>query len=105
VIKVEFFRAIKDEETCEPELVARVVADGRDIRFEGPEPDFLDPEQSVLNLRDGCTITCADNPEEWARGLAVSFRTPYLSARVVEDTVPLGDVDIARADVREPVFR
>jgi hypothetical protein len=46
-----------------------------------------------------------NNPEEWVRGLAVSFRTPYLSARVLEDTNPLPDVEIEPANVKEPVFR
>lgn len=69
------------------------------------EPDLVDREQKVLNVRTGQTITCEDDPEEWVRGLAISFRTPYLSARVIEDTNPLPDVDIARAEVREPVFR
>jgi hypothetical protein len=39
------------------------------------------------------------------RGLAVSFRTPYLCAHVVEDTIPLPDIEVAPANVREPVFR
>jgi hypothetical protein len=39
------------------------------------------------------------------RGLAVSFRTPYLSVRVVEDTNPLPDVDIQPASVHEPSLR
>jgi hypothetical protein len=56
-------------------------------------------------LRDGTTITCADDPEEWVRGLAASFRTPYLSARVVDDTNPLPVIEIAAADVEEPVSR
>jgi hypothetical protein len=58
----------------------------------------------VLNLRNGSTIAAADDPEEWVRGLAAAFRTPYLSARVVEDTNPLPDVEIERAKVKEPVF-
>lgn len=35
-------------------------------------------------------------------GVAASFRTPYLAARVVEDTNPLPDVEIERVNVREP---
>lgn len=89
----------------ETELAARVRADACDISVDGPEPELIDRSQAVLNLRDGRTITCDDDPEDWARGLAASFRTPYLSARVVEDTNPLPDVDIAPANVREPVFR
>lgn len=86
------------------ELAVRVHADGSDVSIEGPEPELVDVNQPVLNLRDGTTITCAHDPEEWVRALAVSFRTPYLSARVVEDTNPLPDVEVAAADVEEPVF-
>jgi hypothetical protein len=56
-------------------------------------------------LRDGKTITCDDDPEEWVRGLAASFRTPYLSAHVVEDTNPLPDVEIEPAHVEAPAPR
>ncbi|MDQ3874959.1 MAG: hypothetical protein M3322_05330, partial [Actinomycetota bacterium] len=59
----------------------------------------------VLNVRNGTTITYPDDPEEWVRGLAVSFRTPYLSARIVEDTNPPPDVAIEPASVHEPGFR
>jgi len=105
VITIELLRVIRDSQPCEAELAARVRADGGEIAVEGPEPELVDRSQPVLNLRDGTTITCEDNPEEWVRGLAVAFRTPYLSARVVEDTNPLPDVEIEPADVREPVFR
>ncbi len=53
----------------------------------------------------GKTITFDDDPEEWVRGLAASFRTPYLSADVVEDTNPLPDVEIEPANVKEPIIR
>jgi hypothetical protein len=105
VITLELLRVIRDGQPCEAALVARVRAEGSDISVEGPEPELVDRNQPVLNLRDGSTITCADDAEEWVRGLAASFRTPYLSARVVEDTNPLLDVQIAPANVKEPVFR
>jgi hypothetical protein len=105
VITLELLRVIRDGQPCEAELAARVRADRDEISVEGPEPELIDRSQRVLNLRDGATITCPDNPEEWVRGLAVSFRTPYLSARVVEDTNPLPDVEIEPAHVKEPVFR
>jgi hypothetical protein len=105
VITVELVRFIHDGHRCDPEVVARVVADRGDVHVDGPEAELVDREQKVLNLRTGTTITCADDPEEWVRGLTVSYRTPYLSARVVEDTNPLPDVEIARAEVKEPVFR
>lgn len=105
MITLELLRVIRDGQPCEAELAARVRADHGDVSVEGPEPELIDPSQPVLNLRDGTTITCADNPEEWVRGLAVSYRTPYLSASIVEDTNPLPDVEIEPANVREPVFR
>ena len=58
----------------------------------------------MLNLRDGTTITCADDPEEWCR-LAGLVPNAVLSARVVEDTNPLPDVEMEPANVKEPVFR
>jgi hypothetical protein len=99
VITLELLRIIRDGRACEPELAVRVRAQGRDVSIEGPEPELVDANQPVLNLREGTTITCADNPEEWVRGLAVSYRTPYLSACLVEDTDPLPDVDIEPAGV------
>lgn len=105
MITLELLRFIRDGQPCEGGLAARVRADQSEVSVEGPEPELIDRSQPVLNLRDGTTITCADNPEEWVRGLAVSFRTPYLSARVVEDTNPLPDVEMEPANVKEPVFR
>jgi hypothetical protein len=105
VITLVLLRFIRDGQPCEGELAARVRADRSEVSVEGPEPELIDGSQPVLNLRDGTTITCADNPEEWVRRLAVSFRTPYLSARVVEDTNPLPDVEMEPANVKEPVFR
>lgn len=87
------------------ELAVRIHVDGHDISIEGPEPELVDVNQQVLNLRDGTTITCAHDPEEWVRGLAVSFRTPYLSALIVDDTNPLPDLEVSAADVEEPVRR
>jgi hypothetical protein len=83
-------------------IAARVCADRDGISVEGPEPELVDLSQPALNLRDGKTITCDDDPEEWVRGLAVSFRTPYLSTRVVEDTDPLPDVEIEPTHVQSP---
>jgi hypothetical protein len=105
VITLELLRFIRDGQPCDGEVAVRVRADGGDVSVEGPEPELIDPEQPVVNLRDGTTITCADDPEEWVRGLAVSFRTPYLCARVVEDTNPLPEVEMEPANVKEPVFR
>lgn len=105
MITLELLRFIRDGQPCDGEVAARVRADRSDVSVEGPEPELIDPNQPVVNLRTGTTITCADDPEEWVRGLAVSFRTPYLCARVVEDTNPLPDVEMKPANVKEPVFR
>lgn len=105
MIILELLRVIRDGQPCEAELAARVHADRGEISVEGPEPELIDLNQPVLNLRDGTTIVCADNAEEWVRGVAASFRTPYLSAHVVEDTNPFPDVEIEPANVRERVFR
>ncbi len=105
MIILELRRVVHDGRACEPELAARVSADGTDISIEGPEVELVDLSQPVLNLRDGATIICDDGPEEWVRGLAASFRTPYLSARIVEDTNPFPDVDIEPASVHEPNLR
>ena len=103
MITLELLRLIRNGWRCDAELAVRISADGSDISIDGSEPELVDVNQSVLNLREGTTITCADDPEEWVRGLAVSFRTPHLSARVVDDTNPLRDVEVAAADVEEPV--
>lgn len=86
---------------------ARVRVEGGEVQVDGPEPELIDKSQPVLSVRDGRTIVCADDPEEWVRGLAVSFRTPYLSARIVEDTSPPTDIEIEIdwANVREPALR
>lgn len=105
MITLDLLRVIRDGQPCEAELVARIHADRGGVSVEGPEPEVVDLNQPVLNLRDGRTITAPDDAEEWVRGLAASFRTPYLSAHVVEDTNPLPDVEVAPANVREPVFR
>lgn len=106
MITLELHRLIRDGQLAEPVLVAtRVRADRDGVSVDGPEPNLVDLNQRVLNLRDGRTITAEDDPEEWVRGLAASFRTPYLSTHVVEDTDPLRDVEIAPASVHEPAFR
>ncbi len=80
MIVIELIRATRPGEA---ELAARVCADRDQLSVDGPEPGLIDPSQPVLSLRDGRMITCDDDPEEWVRGLAASFRTPYLSACVV----------------------
>ena len=103
MITLELDRLIQSGRPGNAELAARVRASGSEISIEGPQPELIDPTQPVVSLRDGRTIVCADDPEEWVRGLGVSFRTPYLSARIVEDTSPPSDIEIERANVRGPV--
>jgi hypothetical protein len=105
VITVELVRLTRNGQRRDAEFAVRIHADGTVVSIEGLEPELVDLTQPVLHLRDGMTITCADDPEEWVRGLAASFRTPYLSARVVDDTDPLPVIEIAAADVEEPVLR
>lgn len=105
MVILELDRLIREGQPCEAELAVRVRADGRDLSVDGPEPELIDASKSVLSLRDGRTITCDDDSRRWVRGLAASFRTPYLSARVLEDPNPLPDIEIAPAKVREPVLR
>jgi hypothetical protein len=102
VIILELDRPARDGHPSGAKLAVRVRAEGSEISIDGPQPELIDPTQFVLSLRSGRTIACSDDPEEWVRGLAASFRTPYLSARVVEDTIPPPDIEIERANVREP---
>jgi hypothetical protein len=101
VITLELLRCTGDAHD-KARIAARVCADRDGISVEGPQSELVDRSQPALNLRDGKTITWDDDPEEWVRGLAVSFRTPYLSAHLVEDTNPLPDVEIESAHVRSP---
>lgn len=64
MITFELLRLIRNGRQCDAELAVRVRADGSDISIEGPEPELVDVNQQVLHLRDGTTITCADDPEE-----------------------------------------
>jgi hypothetical protein len=104
VITLELLRCTGDAHG-KARIAARVCADRDGTSVEGPEPELVDLSQPALNLRDGETITCDDDPEEWVRGLAASFRTPYLSAHVVEDTNPLPDVEMEPAHVEAPAPR
>ncbi|MGH3102605.1 MAG: hypothetical protein ACRDN6_00710 [Gaiellaceae bacterium] len=66
--------------------------------MEGPERELIDRSQPVLTLRDGTTITCADNPEEWVRGLT---RVAAAIGADLQVSLPLVTVEPAR--VAEPV--
>jgi hypothetical protein len=83
------------------ETVARLIAESGDVRVEGDE-SVVDLDEHALNLRTGVSITMTDDREEWARGLAAAYRTPYLWAEIVEDSDPLEDVEIERVELEDP---
>jgi hypothetical protein len=83
------------------ETLARLSVDGQEARIEGDE-SAVDFEQRVLNLRSGETISFSEDGEEWARGLAAAYRTPYLWAEIVEDSDPLPDVVIEAVEIADP---
>jgi hypothetical protein len=106
VVVVEFRRPERDEQgrAIGFRAVTRLTVRDGDVQVEGEEPE-VDLGQRVVSLRTGRTITFGDDPEEWARSLAASYRTPYLWAEVVEDTNPLPEVEVEPVQVREPVVR
>jgi hypothetical protein len=57
----------------------------------------------VLSIGTGRTISWEDDPEEWARSLASSYRTPYLLAEIVHDDHPAPEVAGERLVVRQRV--
>ena len=73
----------------EPEPVAVVEADARFYRITGPCSYLLAPDEATLGLPSGRAMTAADDPEEWARGLILRYRSPDLAARIVHDDAPL----------------
>ena len=103
MVVLEFRSPVRDDHghLAGPEVVARLIVDGADVRIEGDE-SVVDFEQHVLNLRTGESISFADDHEEWVRGLSAAYRTPYLWAEIVEDTNPLEDVEIERAEIADP---
>jgi hypothetical protein len=103
MVVLEFRRPTRDESghIAGYETLARLTVDGQDARIEGDE-SIIDFEQRVLNLRSGETIPFSCDGEEWARGLAAAYRTPYLWAEIVEDSDPLPDVAIEAVEIADP---
>jgi hypothetical protein len=103
MVVIEFRRPTRDGEyrPAGSHVVTRLIVEDQDARLEGAEPE-LDFEQIVLNLRTGEPISFEDDGEEWARGLAASFRTPYLWAEIVEDSNPLPNVEIEPVYIEDP---
>ena len=106
MVVLEFRRPTRDESghLAGYETLARLTVDGQDARIEGDE-SVVDFEQRALNLRSGETISFSEDGEEWARGLAAAYRTPYLWAEIVEDTDPLPEVSIELVQIADPAER
>jgi hypothetical protein len=73
----------------ETEPVAVVEAYERSYRITGPCSYLLAPDEATLGLPSGRAMTAADDPEQWARGLILRYRSPDLAARIVHDDAPL----------------
>jgi hypothetical protein len=103
MVVIEFRRPTRDGQyrAVGSHVVTRLIVEGQDARLEGDEPE-LDYGQIVLNPRTGEPITFDDDGEEWARGLAASFRTPYIWAEIVEDSNPLPDIEIEPIEIEDP---
>lgn len=102
MVHVEFWRP--GREIGQSECVATLTQRGRDApKIEGREPQVVDLQRMVLSIATGRTISWEDDPEEWARSLASSYRTPYLLAEIVHDDHPAGELAGERLVVRQRV--
>jgi hypothetical protein len=103
MVVLDFRRPTRDESghIAGFETLARLTVNGQEARIEGDET-VVDFEQRVMNLRSGETTSFSDNGEEWARGIAAAYRTPYLWAEIVEDSDPLPDVSIEAVEIADP---
>jgi hypothetical protein len=102
MVHVEFWRP--GREIGQPECVAALTQRGRDApKIEGREPQVVDLQRMVLSIATGRTISWEDDPEEWARSLASSYRTPYLLAEIVHDDHPAPELAGKRLVVRQRV--
>jgi|GEM_PF-1535652 len=106
MVVLDFRSSTRDESghVAGCETLARLTVDGQDARVEG-DASVVDFEQRVLSLRSGATISFSEDGEEWARGIAAGYRTPYLWAEIVEDTDPLLDVSIEPVQIADPAGR
>jgi hypothetical protein len=87
MVHVEFWRP--GSEIGRSECVATLTQRGRSQpQIEGREPQVVDLERVVLSISTGEAIRREDDPEEWARSLAGSYRSPYLLAEIVHDDDP-----------------
>jgi hypothetical protein len=72
------------EENGAFEVAARLKVDGKSHDIEG-DPSVFDFEMPVVGITKRRRVTFARDPEEWARSLPGSYRSPYLLAKVVHD--------------------
>ena len=87
MVHVEFWRP--GSEAGRSECIATLTQRGRrQPQIEGPEPQVVDLERLVLSVCTGEAIRWEDDPEEWARSLTDSYRSPYLLAEIVHDDNP-----------------
>ena len=93
---------VRRSRRCEPELVARVRADGDVISVDGPEPELHRQKPDCPQPAERQIDRVRRRPRGVGARARCVVRSPYLSARVVEDTNPLPDVEMAPANVREP---
>lgn len=103
MVAIEFRSPVRDEQRhiVGSELLARLVVEGQDLRVDGDD-SIVDPELRVLSPRTGEPIHFRDAGEDWARGLAASYRSPYLWAEIVEDSDPLPDIEIPPVEISLP---
>src|ERR1039458_8413568 len=84
MVHVEFRRP--GSEAGRSKCVATLTQRGRrPAQVEGAEPKVVDLERVVLSVSPGEPIRWEDGPEEWARSLSGSYRSPYLLAEIVHD--------------------
>jgi hypothetical protein len=84
MVHVEFRRP--GNEAGRSKCVATLTQRGRrPAQIEGAEPKVVDLERVVLSVSTGEAIRWEDDPEEWARSLSDSDRSPHLLAEIVHD--------------------
>lgn len=87
MVHAEFWRP--SSEIGQSECVAALTQRGhRQPQIEGHEPQVVDLERLVLSISTGEAIRWEDDPEEWARSLTGSHRSPYLLAEIAHDDNP-----------------
>jgi hypothetical protein len=105
MVHVEFWRP--GSKIGRSERVATLTQDGRQQPLiTGHEPQVVDLERVVLSALTGKAIRWEDDPEEWTRSLAGSYRSAYLLAEVAHDDDPgRSEIDQQAPDERRLVIR